>query len=508
MFLADSGFYLNQFTIAGIKASGTRGNSTVDPDPTTGLPETQGWVVAFRPGCVIRKSPYIQNCTNFADTNIDNDNFDPNNLQGEGGDISSGPTGGGILCDGSVPAEESPLRSFVVDAFTQIALAGPGILCTNDGYAQLVSFFGTFCWYHAKARNGGQLNLSNCTTDFGQYGLIADGKSVSPVINGTISGDYPAGNTDPSTKISIVVEGLTSAFNGKSNQPGPTQLITVGNQTYMILQATKVADGQSTITLLNPNPSQRNQDLGLIDAISSGEAAEFRSQSYISTGGHTFEFAGSGCDYRSLPAYGGQAVEANQYLEVGGTGSNAQFNGGKVWLSATDEEGNFKVGDVFEVDQKTGFVTIDPSSVSINLVADQTPDLGGDLDVNGYKIVGDRNGNDGDIVLETNANSFIYLNGFAIPGGSGGELPSGGAILTTSYLGTAPNDIPLNGYLGKQAFVDEVGTMRPYFASPNGFYSTPQTGGDIQFRYVSDTEVQLVMKGLDGVIRSTTLTLS
>ena len=74
-------------------------------------------------------------------------------------------------------------------------------------------------------------------------------------------------------------------------------------------------------------------------------------------------------------------------------------------------------------------------------------------------------------------------------------------------IGTAPEDIPINQYLGKQAFVDEVGTLRPYF--PTGsFYSAPQTGGDIQFRYVSDTSIQIVMKGLDGTIRSTTLTLS
>ena len=99
--------------------------------------------------------------------------------------MDSAPTGGGILCDGDIPAvagrndqtETSPLKSFVVDSFTQINLNGPGILCTNNGYAQLVSFFGTFCFYHAKALNGGQLNLSNCTTDFGEFGLVASGKA-------------------------------------------------------------------------------------------------------------------------------------------------------------------------------------------------------------------------------------------------------------------------------------------------------------------------------------------
>ena len=90
--------------------------------------------------------------------------------------------------------------------------------------------------------------------------------------------------------------------------------------------------------------------------------------------------------------------------------------------------------------------------------------------------------------------------------GDGSNL-TGVSTITLPSVGTAPENIPINQYLGKQAFVDEVGTLRPYF--PTGsFYSAPQTGGDIQFRYVSDTSIQIVMKGLDGTIRSTTLTLS
>ena len=409
LFLVDSGFYLNNFTIAGIKASGPRGGSTIDSDPTTGLPTNQGWVAAFRPGCVIRKSPYIQNCTNFADSEIDNDNFDPNTLKGEGGDASSAPTGGGILCDGFTPSTASPLRSFVVDAFTQIALDGPGILATNNSYAQLVSFFGTFCFYHAKALNGAQLNLSNCTTDFGAYGLIADGRSPSPVITGTVSGNYPAGNPDPTNKVEITVTGLSAKSTYKTNQPGGTQLVTIGSQTYMILSATEVNNNSCTIKVLNPNINNRILDDGLIDAINSGASAEFRLQSYISTGGHTFEFSGSGTDYSAHPDYGGQADESKQVQELGGTGTNGAFNGGKVWLSSTDEEGVFKVGDTFQVNQKTGFVTFDPSAVATIVVSDPTPDLGGDLDVNGYKILGDRNGANGDIKLETNLSSSVDI---------------------------------------------------------------------------------------------------
>ena len=106
------------------------------------------------------KFPYIQNCTNFADSGISNatqaenssNYFNPNNVTqgGFGGDLTSGPTGGGLFIDGFAVSSSSPSVQLVVDSFTQITLDGPGILATNNAYAQLVSFFGTFCHYHTK----------------------------------------------------------------------------------------------------------------------------------------------------------------------------------------------------------------------------------------------------------------------------------------------------------------------------------------------------------------------
>ena len=105
-------------------------------DSTYGLPATQGWNVAFFAGATIVKSPYIQNCTNFSDSEIDNtdlDFFAGTEDKGRAGDEDSAMTGGGILIDGSVPAATSPLRSMVCDSYTHVGLDGPGILVTNNG---------------------------------------------------------------------------------------------------------------------------------------------------------------------------------------------------------------------------------------------------------------------------------------------------------------------------------------------------------------------------------------
>ena len=65
MFRVNSGSYFANLTLTGMKASGTRGGNSLYTDSTYGLPTNQGWNFAFYPNAVIKKSPYIQNCTNF-----------------------------------------------------------------------------------------------------------------------------------------------------------------------------------------------------------------------------------------------------------------------------------------------------------------------------------------------------------------------------------------------------------------------------------------------------------
>lgn len=141
---------------------------------------------------VIVASCYVQNCSNISgpwdqtgqkvsarhplpfnvldiyDDGIDNPNrkiIDPNG------------SGGGIRCDGAVLADYSPLRSVVVDAYTQVNQGGIGALFLNKAYAQLVSFFGTYCNTHVETTTGSFCNLSNSVTDFGAKGVVARGKS-------------------------------------------------------------------------------------------------------------------------------------------------------------------------------------------------------------------------------------------------------------------------------------------------------------------------------------------
>ena len=101
----------------------------------------------------IDQSPYIQNCTNFI----------PNSI--------------GLKVDGNDAI--GPLKSMVLDSYTQYNQGGIGASMTNEGYAQLVSLF-TICDDVAVyCGSGGACDLTNSNSSFGTYGLVSDG--VSPL---------------------------------------------------------------------------------------------------------------------------------------------------------------------------------------------------------------------------------------------------------------------------------------------------------------------------------------
>jgi hypothetical protein len=108
-------------------------------------------IFAFNPDEIgyFDQSPYIQNCTNFI----------PNSI--------------GMRIDGLKAI--GPLKSMVVDSYTQYNQGGIGVSITNEGYAQLVSIF-TICNDTAiYCGSGAACDLTNSNSSFGNYGLVADG---------------------------------------------------------------------------------------------------------------------------------------------------------------------------------------------------------------------------------------------------------------------------------------------------------------------------------------------
>ena len=134
----------------------------------------KGFFFAFAPDAYIVTSPYIQNCSAISTpadkfyTPLDYENNNPL--------VGNGP--GGMIVDDSVLNGYSPLKSMIVDAYTQVAFNGIGICIRGRGYGQLVSFFTNFSSTGVFCIDGGHASLLNSNTTFGDYGLRAQGKRM------------------------------------------------------------------------------------------------------------------------------------------------------------------------------------------------------------------------------------------------------------------------------------------------------------------------------------------
>jgi len=175
LFLMNNGAYC-----WGLRLEGCEIDNLDDP--------RSGFFFAFAPNAYIVTSPYVQNCT--AIYTPPDKFYKPLDYINGNPLVGNGP--GGMLVDDSVLHPYSPLKSMLIDAYTQVAFNGIGICVRGRGYAQLVSFFTNFSYTGVYCIDGGHASLLNSNTTFGDYGLRAvgkrilvnpDGSSVSPTID-------------------------------------------------------------------------------------------------------------------------------------------------------------------------------------------------------------------------------------------------------------------------------------------------------------------------------------
>jgi len=140
------------------------------------------------------RSPYIRNCTNFMPLSI----------------------GMKINGDHAIATEiGANLKCMVCDSFTQYNEAGIGVSITNNGYAQLVSIFTINCDKAIYVDTGGQCDLTNSNSSFGNYGLYAVGLG-STEFTGKVKENTSPQNADGRLNDKV---GLTSVFYVGTNTP-------------------------------------------------------------------------------------------------------------------------------------------------------------------------------------------------------------------------------------------------------------------------------------------------
>ena len=123
------------------------------------------------------KSPYIRNCTNFMTKSI--------GMKINGNFANADFTGTNNL--------GQDLKSMVCDSFTQYNENGIGVSLSNNAYAQLVSIFTIASDIGISCVSGGQCDLTNSNSSFGNVGLKADGVGAVE-FTGTTIGNVAADN--------------------------------------------------------------------------------------------------------------------------------------------------------------------------------------------------------------------------------------------------------------------------------------------------------------------------
>ena len=334
------------------------------------------------------KSPYIYNVTTFG----------------------NGATG--AVVDGSL--HSSGNRSMLFHTVTHIHSDGLGIWAKDNANAEIISGFTYYCQIGYTATGGSKIRSLNSSNSYGEFGVFSKGFDSSETANqglvkgimlsyqGVISGTFTPGelitgaggatayviNAQSEPKVLYVIPASGTFQSG--------ELVTGAGGATATLVAGTVTSNQSGRILVTTFSTSADPGDSLQFATTDGNAYQIQSVSSVTANGvayHVLVFSTS----RATPVADGVTVNVRKeysqvrltghdFLNVGTGGTDttnwpnsptqnkAQANQvvtlptdpGRVYYVATDEDGNFYVGDQFKVEQATGQVTLDSSAFDLS----------------------------------------------------------------------------------------------------------------------------------------------
>jgi hypothetical protein len=391
MWLLSDGCMLTEMTFQGL----------VGYVPAVGNPEdianaTIGGVyVALNPASpVLTKSPYVVQCSCFStDTGL-------------GGAV-------GAIVDGSVHASGN--RSMLFHAYTTINDNGVGYWIKNGGKAEIVSCFTYFCHIGYATTGGGKIRALNGNNSYGTYGAVSAGYDTTEVTtnqvgtiygaqlsySGLTGGDFSTGNT-----ITGATSGATATVTNV--QASITKLYYKLNTGTPFQNNETISNGAGVSAAITSAGLQNQQGFVLVVT---GLGAEPKPGASVSIAGDTYSYViqavsgtyvnsssrvvivlaqekpsgsanGTGVTIRY--AYSQVRLTGHDFLSIG-TGGRTSTNypgfpsqnasqgnevvetyPGRVYYVSTDQDGNFRVGAYFAVDQATGSATLNANAFNLS----------------------------------------------------------------------------------------------------------------------------------------------
>ena len=339
---------------------------------------------------VSTKSPYIYNCTSFG----------------------NGATG--AVLDGSVHASGN--RSMLFHTYTAVHSDGLGIFLKANANAEMISTFTYYCQVGFAAIGGSKIRSLNSSNAYGEYAVYSAGFDAgeSPntgTVRGTMltytnvlassfqDGEQITGGTSSATAyvVNVQAEPKRMYIVQKSGTFQANETVTGGTSgATATLAAASFETNQSGRILVTQFASSADAGDSLQFASTDGNAYQIQSVSSVTANSvayHVLVFSTS----RATPVASGVAVNVRKefslvrltghdFLQVGTGGTDTTnwpnnptqspnqtyqvmtntTDPGRVYYTATDELGNFYVGDQFQVNQATGNVTLDASAFDLS----------------------------------------------------------------------------------------------------------------------------------------------
>lgn len=150
--------------VEGVMFEGWRLDSLTDP--------TEGFAVSFRPGAVIMRVPYAHK---IAVRSIPTWGAVAPPLDRLTGNPEVGRGGGVALADGGVCSPYSIFPNIMTWGATPVIPNGIGYCAKNGGLVNAVNAVSIWAHKHFVALSGGQIILSACSTQFGDFSMTAKG---------------------------------------------------------------------------------------------------------------------------------------------------------------------------------------------------------------------------------------------------------------------------------------------------------------------------------------------
>ena len=336
------------------------------------------------------KSPYIYNVTSFGD----------------------GATG--ALVDGAL--HNTGNKSMLFHTYTAIHSDGLGIYARDNGAIEIISGFTYYCQVGYAATGGAKIRSLNSSNSYGEYGVYSAGSDSTETTNdGTVKGTMLT-YTNVITTAFTLGEQITGGTSGATAyvanvQSEPKRIYIVGKTgTFQASETITGGSSGATATLDSGGSFETNQSGRILVTQFSNSAVAGDSLEFAQTDGNAYQIqtvssvTANSVAYhvivfstsRATPVPDATIVKCRKrfsiirltghdFLQVG-TGDKTTTNWpgeptqspsqadqiitnatdpGRVYYVATDDLGNFYVGEFFKVDQATGTATLNSSAFDL-----------------------------------------------------------------------------------------------------------------------------------------------